>query len=637
MSAIGELLQGTYRLEREIGQGGMGTVYEASHARLDRRFAVKVLVREAAADEAALLRFQREARVTSGLGHPHIIEVIDFNTTEDGRPYLVMELLDGESLADRLERRGRLTLEETMSITRQASSALHAAHQGDVVHRDLKPENVFLCRRGARDDYVKLLDFGISKVLNAKTAVTRAQALVGSPSYMSPEQADERAAEVDARTDIYGLATLIFEMLVGDVPFTAKTIPSLLYKIVHNAPPRLSSRRPDVPQALDAVIDRALSKDPAQRHETMAELWLALDEAVEGLESEPTKISHTAWPDASDPPTQRDASASASALSPVATDVESSGAEVLDVFGQLTGPHPTYVSPIASGPQSALDQRPTTPSAPIIPPAFPTELLGATPSPPVVVAPGRTTPPRALDRTRTTLSSSVGEIGQDPPRKRSAAMIVVAVVFVLLGAGAFVIYRLVAPVPTQGDGSAVAVAGAGSATAAGTSTSASGSAVGTSGSALGSAVGTSASGTGSAVGMSGSASGSGSAVGVSGSASGSGSAVGVSGSAVGTSGSAAGTAAPSVAAGTGSATPVIVKRPQRPGSIRIGSLYRGRPVWTDIFVDGKLVGQTPLVVHRLRPGRHVVELRRQGSRLGRRWVHVRSGRRSTAVFKLRSL
>jgi serine/threonine-protein kinase len=300
VKAIGMLLQETYRLERLLGKGGMGAVYEASHARLDRRFAVKLLVPEAAADKVALARFQREARITSGLGHPHIVEVIDFNLTPDGEPYIVMELLQGESLDARLERRAWLDLAETASIMRQATSALHAAHEKGVVHRDLKPQNIYLCQRGDQDDYVKLLDFGISKVLGSRSIMTHSQALIGSPSYMSPEQAEEQAAEVDVRADVYAMGTLLFEMLAGEPPFTASSIPSLLYKIVHQAPPQLCTLRPEVPPDVERVVAVALGKRPEERYGSIRELWEAFAEALESVEvqyAERTEISRTAWPE----------------------------------------------------------------------------------------------------------------------------------------------------------------------------------------------------------------------------------------------------------------------------------------------------------------------------------------------------
>ncbi|MDP6947210.1 MAG: serine/threonine-protein kinase, partial [Myxococcota bacterium] len=224
---LGKILQGTYRIEREIGSGGMGSVYEASHQRLGKRFAVKVLSPDVAGSAEALARFRQEALVTSALGNPNIVEVFDFNHMEDGTPYIVMEYLRGEDLASRLQRVGRLPLAKAVEIFRQAASALHAAHQKGIIHRDLKPQNVFLSQLDDRDDYVKIVDFGISKVVGSRHAMTGTHELLGSPSYMSPEQALVKASLVDLRADIFTMGTLVYLMLAGRPPFLADTMPDL--------------------------------------------------------------------------------------------------------------------------------------------------------------------------------------------------------------------------------------------------------------------------------------------------------------------------------------------------------------------------------------------------------------------------
>ena len=294
---IGQILKDTYRIERLLGEGGMGSVYEASHLRLARRFAVKVLLPGLAAHPEVLARFQREAQVTGRLGHPHIVEVIDFDRTPRGEPYLVVELLEGENLADRLRRVGRMDLTQAASILRQAAAALQAAHQQGVVHRDLKPQNLFLCRRGARDDFVKVVDFGISKVLGAASDLTRTQSIIGTPVYMSPEQADQRGSAVDARTDVYAMGVILFEMLTGEVPFSASSIPQLLYKIVYHQPPALRSLRPDLPDRLEQVMSRVLAKPREDRFGSMLELWEAFRAAIALEESpeEPTEDRGSDW------------------------------------------------------------------------------------------------------------------------------------------------------------------------------------------------------------------------------------------------------------------------------------------------------------------------------------------------------
>ena len=268
---IGKILQGTYRIERNIGSGGMGSVYEASHLRLGKRLAVKVLSPAVANSPEALARFRQEALVTSALGNPNIVEVFDFNHMEDGTPYIVMELLRGEDLGSRLQREGRLPLATVVDIFRQAAAALHAAHQKGIIHRDLKPQNVFLCQREERDDYVKIVDFGISKVLGSRHAMTGTHELLGSPSYMSPEQALVKASKVDLRADVFTMGTLAYLMLAGVPPFAADTMPDLLYKIVREEPPSLCGLLPGLPAAVEQVIFRALRKNRGQRFDSMDE------------------------------------------------------------------------------------------------------------------------------------------------------------------------------------------------------------------------------------------------------------------------------------------------------------------------------------------------------------------------------
>ena len=185
----GRVLEGAYRITRLIGEGGMGAVYEGVQLRLNKRVAIKLMSRDLTANREALARFRREAEITSHLGHPHLVNVMDFGTSDAGEPYLVMEYLDGEDLDHRIRRDGRLFLETAVAITRQVASALAAAHDEGIVHRDLKPANVFLVKVKGEADFVKVLDFGVSKIKASRTKLTRATAIVGTPEYMSPEQA----------------------------------------------------------------------------------------------------------------------------------------------------------------------------------------------------------------------------------------------------------------------------------------------------------------------------------------------------------------------------------------------------------------------------------------------------------------
>jgi serine/threonine-protein kinase len=203
---VGTVLEGAYHITRLVGEGGMGAVYEAVQLRLNKRVAIKLMSRDLAANREALARFHREAEITSHLGHPHLVTVIDFGTAESGEPYLVMEYLDGEDLDHRLRRVGRMPIEGVVHVVRQVASALNAAHDQGVVHRDLKPGNVFLVQIPGEPDFVKVLDFGISKMKAARTQLTSASAVMGTPNYMSPEQATGMIDDIDHRTDQWALA-----------------------------------------------------------------------------------------------------------------------------------------------------------------------------------------------------------------------------------------------------------------------------------------------------------------------------------------------------------------------------------------------------------------------------------------------
>ena len=284
---IGKVLQDTYRIERNIGGGSMGSVYEAAHLRLGRRLAVKVLSPAVANSAEALARFRQEALVTSALGNPNIVEVFDFNHMDDGTPYIVMELLRGEDLAARLQREGRLPLPMVVRIFQQAAAALHAAHQKGIIHRDLKPQNIFLCQHGDRADYVKIVDFGISKVVGSRHAMTGTHELLGSPSYMSPEQALVKASRVDLRADVFTMGTLTYLMLAGVAPFTARTMPDLLYKIVREEPPSLCGLCPGLPAAVEEVVFRALRKKRDERFSSMEEFARQLCAAAASYQPPP--------------------------------------------------------------------------------------------------------------------------------------------------------------------------------------------------------------------------------------------------------------------------------------------------------------------------------------------------------------
>jgi serine/threonine-protein kinase len=276
---LGTVLEGAYRIERLVGEGGMGAVYEAAHLRLGTRVAVKVMARELAANPEALARFHREALVTSGLGHPHIVQVLDFSTTPTGEPFLAMEFLEGEDLEHRLRRVRRLPIADVVHILKQVASALAATHAKAIVHRDLKPGNIFLLTAAGENDFVKVLDFGISKVRSASTKLTRTSSVMGTPNYMSPEQAKGHIEDIDERTDQWALACIVWECLSGEGPFWGENVPSILFQIVHEQPSALAPKVAGLPSQVEEVLLRALAKDKNDRFASVSDFALALERA----------------------------------------------------------------------------------------------------------------------------------------------------------------------------------------------------------------------------------------------------------------------------------------------------------------------------------------------------------------------
>jgi hypothetical protein len=261
---VGQILGGRYLIEVRIGEGGMGTVYRARQQSLDRAVAVKLLRRDLAGDDAAIVRFQREARAASSIDHPNCTKVLDFGQTADGLLYLVMELLTGESLGQVLLR-GPLPVGRAMAVMRSVALALGHAHDRAIIHRDLKPDNVYLCP----GDVVKVLDFGLCKrVSDVEAGVTQAGVVFGTPEYMSPEQAE--AKPLDARSDLYSLGAVLFRAITGDLPFHASTYVGLLTQHVSAVPPVPSSVRPGqgITPAVDDLVLRLLAKSPADRPPT---------------------------------------------------------------------------------------------------------------------------------------------------------------------------------------------------------------------------------------------------------------------------------------------------------------------------------------------------------------------------------
>ncbi|HWA77755.1 MAG TPA: serine/threonine-protein kinase [Polyangiaceae bacterium] len=270
---IGEVLAGKYRIERVLGQGGMGVVVAATHLQLDERVALKFLLPEALANPEIVARFAREARAAVKIKSEHVARVTDVGTLETGSPYMVMEYLHGSDLGGLVHERGQLPIEDAVDFILQASEAIAEAHALGIIHRDLKPANLFHTRRADGSACIKVLDFGISKVTGlansgSDLSMTRTSTVMGSPLYMSPEQMAS-SRDVDVRTDIWALGVILYELLAGQVPFVADTMPQLCAMILQQPPPPLRNRRPDAPEGLQNVISRCLEKDPARRYANM--------------------------------------------------------------------------------------------------------------------------------------------------------------------------------------------------------------------------------------------------------------------------------------------------------------------------------------------------------------------------------
>ena len=276
----GQILLGKYRIERVLGMGGMGVVVAATHVTLEERVAIKFLLPQALNNAEAVARFLREARAAVRIKSEHIARVTDVGQLETGAPYMIMEYLDGADLGTISQRRGAFSIDDALECLLQACEAIAEAHALGIVHRDLKPANLFLVTRADGTPSVKVLDFGISKVTGMASSgsdlsMTKTTTVMGSPLYMSPEQMAS-SRDVDARTDIWALGAILYELLTGTVPFQADTITQLCVMILQQSPPSLRALRPDAPEGLERVIVRCLDKDRNRRFGTIAEFAHAL-------------------------------------------------------------------------------------------------------------------------------------------------------------------------------------------------------------------------------------------------------------------------------------------------------------------------------------------------------------------------
>jgi len=266
---IGSVIAGSYRIDEIIGRGAIGAVFAGMHLRLERPVAVKFVDPSLVDDPEIRARFKREAKIAAQIGSSHAVEVFDYGVGEDGAPYLVMERLQGEDLHARMQREGRLSVDRALRIAKQVCRALGAAHTIGIVHRDLKPENIFLVDRDGEQEFVKVVDFGLSTFVQSDdTRLTRAGQSVGTPLYMAPEQAGAHA--FDARVDVYSLGVLIFEMTTGRLPFEAPTLQALLVALATQPPRSIRYYAPELPIELDDLVLRFIARDPRVRPKSAA-------------------------------------------------------------------------------------------------------------------------------------------------------------------------------------------------------------------------------------------------------------------------------------------------------------------------------------------------------------------------------
>jgi hypothetical protein len=278
---VGQVVGQKYEVVRLIGRGGMGAVYEVRHRELGSSFALKKLNTDLLDDPESLARFRREAQVVAKFHHPGIVGVTDWEFLDDGSPCIIMELLSGEDLGSRLKS-GPLLWRELGRIADQVLSALAVAHRAGIVHRDLKPQNIFLARDDSGEERPKILDFGLSKV-RGTTFATTSERLLGTPSYMSPEQADGQAANLGPETDVWAMGAILYEMATGRKAFIAPSVPSILYRICYGEPEPLAKLRPDAPPSFVDLVGRALSREPGRRLQSVDELRRGLQDALQGV------------------------------------------------------------------------------------------------------------------------------------------------------------------------------------------------------------------------------------------------------------------------------------------------------------------------------------------------------------------
>ncbi len=292
---VGSTVAGKYHIDRLIGRGGMGAVFQATNASIGKRVALKFLGALTSKDSDAATRFQREAEAASLAESPHIVQIFDSGRSEQGLPFLVMELLTGEDLRARLRREGRLDAETAVRLGVQILKALRQAHGAGIVHRDLKPDNVFLCRRDDEPSFVKIVDFGISKLQQhaAADTLTHKGTVLGTAFYMSPEQA-QSFPDIDGRTDLFSVGALMYEMLTGEPPHSAPTYEAVLIAICTRDAADVRALAPNVPEKLARVVARALRRERDERYSSAQDMLADLEAALRASRELAAKTRTTA-------------------------------------------------------------------------------------------------------------------------------------------------------------------------------------------------------------------------------------------------------------------------------------------------------------------------------------------------------
>jgi serine/threonine protein kinase len=279
---LGKLLDNRYRLVEKIGEGGMGSIYKAIHTEMGRTCAIKLLTAISTANEDAIARFKREAKMASRIDNPHAVTIYDFGEAEGGELFLAMEYIDGKPLSRLIADERVLPIERVLHITSQVAEGLAAAHAMDIVHRDLKPDNIMIARKGADTDYVKVLDFGIAKTMTDDAAdnLTKTGFVLGTPFYMSPEQL--LGEKLDPRSDIYSLAIIVYEMLCGKLPFAGDNPQAVMMKRITGEPIALRNVAPAISESIEQVVMSGLARDREMRVQTVQSFASALRSAALG-------------------------------------------------------------------------------------------------------------------------------------------------------------------------------------------------------------------------------------------------------------------------------------------------------------------------------------------------------------------